>query len=1473
MFPSEIARLNRQAPPDLDEKKDHMRFLKIPPVLTLLSFICLISTGYFLRAHTHSVLPAAPDNHPPVANNDAYSRHRAGYIGYFTTNDYDPDHDPLTFSIITQPSHGTLTFDYGYVNDRPWYTPTPGFSGQDSLVYQICDPSNACATATVTITVPNQTPVAVSDSATLHNPGYLGYLTANDSDPEGDPLTFLVTTQPSHGTLSYDYGPNYPRPWYTPATGYSGPDSLVYRICDDFNACASATVTINVTNQAPVARDDRYSVTGPGYIGYFSNNDYEPDGDGLTYSIIVSPSHGTLTFDYGVPGPRPWYSPTAGYSGPDFLVYQICDTFNACSQATVNLNDDDKNAGQTSCTQRAGEPINVSNGNMYLQQLDYKVTALAGVEVVRTYNSSSMHFGLFGRGWSSAFDESVKWYSSQQLRLYLADGRAIDFTLQSGVYLPSQGDFRGQVTQNGDGSFTLTLKDGGVHQFSKPGKLLWIKDTNNNQTTLSYDTNGKLSTVTDPFGRILTLSTNANGRVTSIADTLGTVATYSYGAGNELLSVTYADNSAFQFTYDANFLLTAVTDALGNKVEAHNYDSSGRALTSEKQGGVEHYSLTYVSNTETDVTDGLGRVSKYTLDKSKSRNLVTRVDGLCGCGGNSQIQTWTYDIQLNLTSKTDALGYVTSYTYDSSGNRLTETNATGTVTYTYNTLGEMLTRTDQLNGVTTNTYDSHGNLLTAKDALNNTTTFTYDSHGQPLTITDARGKVTTFTYDTSGNLTQRTDALNHAAVFTYDVRARVTSVRNALNEMTSYEYDARGRLKKTTFPDNSFISLTYDLAGRRTKVTDARGNDTNYGYDSAYRLVAVTDALSHANSYGYDAMSNLTNVTDALSRVTNYDYDDFNRLKKITYPPATTGATRLFEAIAYDVDGNVTSRTDTASRVTSYGYDNANRLTSTTDAANETTSFQYDALSRLVLLTDAINQQYQFAYDVVGRQTSMTRAGVSMTYVYDAVGNRTQRTDYNGATTNYAYDDLNRLITISYPDTSSATYTYDALSRLASGANQNGAVSFAYDNRGRVSSTTDVWGQTVDYSYDANGNRTAMTLNGSGYATYAYDIVNRLTSLADSANLNFVYSYDAANSLTSRTAPNGVTSSYSYDGLDRLTALTHAAGPNTLIASQYTYNEANNIVSWTNASGIHGYTYDAVDRLTNATNAGSPTETYSYDAVGNRTASHLSSTYSYQPFNKLTSTSTASYGYDNNGNLTSKSDSLGAWSLSYDYENRLKQAMLPSGLIVNYKYDGLGRRIQRTTSAGANERYVYDGHDALIDLNSDWSVANTYLNDLGIDNYLRQTSLTTGVSYFLTDHLGSAAALTDGSGNIVEQDSYDSFGNSSGSTRTRYGYTGRERDSETGLYYYRARWYDPQIGRFITEDPIGFEGADFDWYVYAANDPVKFRDPEGLKIWVCSRLAHFPLFFLWANHSYLIDDRDNTSCGLSGWPNPADPYP
>ncbi len=1291
----------------------------------------------------------------------------------------------------------------------------------------------------------NLPPVANNDSYTRHGPGTIGPVLQNDSDPDNDPLTAALVTTPSHGNLSGIDGNSF---FYSPNPGsFVGTDSFTYRACDQGNACSNvATVTITVNNQAPVATGEFFPARGAIIIGPMMANDFDPDsGDQLFYSQVNGASHGTVV---GLPNP-PYpsdvqaYTPNPGYTGIDSFEYKVCDQFFSCSN-TVKvvfyvIQAGGENSGSTTCPKgvSVGKPVNISNGNMWLQQMDYSLPgAGAAIQLGRTYNSQSSTTGLFGKGWSTPYDEAIVSYDDNVKRLNAPDGRATYFAREpgsSGPFLPLTGDFHGQLSQTA-GGYTLSLKDGSVHQFNSAGKLLSVTDRNGNQTTLQYNLSGKLSSVTDPFGRVLGVLTNLSGRVISVADGTGIVADYTYGANSELLTVTYADNSGYTFAYDGNLRLTTASDKLGNILESHAYDAQGRATTSEKQGGVEHYSLSYVSATETDVTDALGHVTKFFFDTSKGRNVVTQIEGVCGCGGGgSQVHTRTYDNNLNVTQTTDGLGHPTNYTYDSVGNPLTVTDGTGTVTFTYNSFGQVLTRTDQMSGVTTNTYSTTGNLLTSKDALNNTTTFTYDSRGQLLTVTDARNKTTTFTWDTSGRLTQVRDALNNTTNLAYNSRAELVSTTNALNHTTSYEYDAAGRLKKVIYPDTNFVEFTYDLAGRRTKVRDPRGNETDFAYDAAYRLISVTDALNHATNYGYDLMSNLTSTTDALSRVTDFEYDDFNRLKKIIYPPAFAGHPRLQETITYDTAGNVTKRTDTAGRDTTYLYDSVNRLTRITNPLLQAIQFQYNARSQQTAVIDALNQQYSFVYDPLGRVTQSTRGGTSMNYTYDAVGDLSQRTDYNGAITTYVYDDLNRLTTVNYPDSTTASYGYDVLSRLTSAANQNGTVSFVYDSRNRLTSTTDVWGQTVGYSYDANGNRTELTLAGSPYTSYQYDVVNRLTTLTDSLSQSFTYGYDVVNRLTGRVAPSGVSSNFTYDDLDRLFELSHTKSPATLSINQYGYNSTNNLASWLGSAGNRSFNYDAADRLTSVLKMGG-NESYGYDALGNRTTSHLSTSYTYQGLNKLASTTSATYTYDNNGSLITKADTPGTRTFAWDSEHRLKQVTLPGGLTATHKYDALGRRIQRTTSSGGDERYVYDGQDVVADLNSSSTVTTTYVNGTGIDDHLRQTNTATGVSYFLTDHLGTTAALTDATGNVVETLGYDSFGNNTGSTRTRYTYTGRERDPDTGLLYYRARFYDPQLGRFISEDPIGFAGG-MNWYEYVGSNPVRRIDPTGLddadRIW------------------------------------------
>ncbi len=1131
-------------------------------------------------------------------------------------------------------------------------------------------------------------------------------------------------------------------------------------------------------------------------------------------------------------------------------------------------------------SKNAGEPVNVTNGNMWLLQNDYNLPGIGeNINVTRTYNSLYQATGLFGFGWTSNYDEKLYFYDDT-LTVKLSDGRHIAFIRQDNTYTnygSLVGDFFGRVVRHQDVDFDLIYKDGRIDKFDIYGKLISRIDRNGNRTILAYNSDNRLVSVTDPVGRTLNITPNVDGLTTQISDSTSVIADYEYYPYTQnLKTITYHDGSKRKFEYTnilingvTKTLLTTVKDALDNILETHQYDSGGRATTSEKSGGVEKYTLDYAHLDDavpyTTVTDANQKITKYWYDKAKGVNVVTKIQGLCGCGSGSEVTNFEYDDQLNLTKKTDALGYETVSTYDANGNRLTMTDVLGTENYTYNALGEMLTRTDRMGGVWTNTFDTKGNLLTAKDALNNTTTATYTALGQLATVKDALNQTTTLTYDAFGRLTQVKDANNKTTNYAYDARARLTGATNAINETTNYEYDLNNRLKKVIFADANFVTMNYDIAGRRTALTDARGNATNYAYDAAYRLTSMTDALNHTMSYGYDAMSNPTAQTDALGNVTNYEYDDFNRLKKTIYPAATAGAARLQESVTYDTVGNVKTRIDTAGRTTNYDYDTAQRLTKTTDALNEITQFEYNPRSQMTKVTDAANQVYQFSYDALGRQLSQTRANATMSYEYDAVGNRTKRTDYNGKITSYEYDTLNRLKKINYLTGADNTvtgdvssYNYDDLSRLTSAVNQAGTVAFTYDTRGRVKTTTDVFGHLLNYGYDANGNRNLLKLDGTTQTSYAYDAANRLTTLTDEASQNFTFGYDIANRLISKALPNGVSTSYDYDGMSRLKELKHRFQTTPLFDYQYAYNPANQIGQITEPDETRNFTYDNLDRLTGAVHAnnGELDMSYGFDAVGNRISTNSSELISnpqeitFEANNRLTQTEDGTnYDYDASGNLTAKSpfNQLDIkWAFVWDYENRMISATgsQPASLgrtiikTASYSYDALGRRVTRTDPAGSITKFTYDGMDVVMD-DDTISGITKYQNGLGIDDKLK-VSINGTAKYFITDHLGSTVGLTDASGNVSSSAIYDSFGNSTNNLSTRYQYTGREFDNFTGLQYSRARWYDAKTGRFISEDPIGFRGGDVNLYGYVWNNAGSLIDPSGLDGCSKGKCGHVP---------------------------------
>ena len=310
---------------------------------------------------------------------------------------------------------------------------------------------------------------------------------------------------------------------------------------------------------------------------------------------------------------------------------------------------------------------------------------------------------------------------------------------------------------------------------------------------------------------------------------------------------------------------------------------------------------------------------------------------------------------------------------------------------------------------------------------------------------------------------------------------------------------------------------------------------------------------------------------------------------------------------------------------------------------------------------------------------------------------------------------------------------------------------------------------------------------------------------------------------------------YSYDPASQVTNIVHqiVSSATQINQAAYAYNPVGNRTSLTDRRGSQAFGYDSLDRLTSASHPllGTP-QAFAYDAVGNRTTNGSV----VNAGNQLTADATHTYQYDDNGNLTRKTLlATGNYTqYTYDAENRLIKvedfvAGNPTPAVTStYRYDGLGRRIEKVAN-GQTKRYIYDGEDILLEYDGANVLQTRYTHGPGIDEPIAVTKA--GSTFFYhQDGLGTVTDLTDSTGATAKSYSYDAYGtivDQTGTVEQPYAYTGRELDSESGLHYYRARYYDSTMGRFSRKDPIGLSGG-INLYGYVSNNPVNLTDPFGL---------------------------------------------
>jgi len=769
-------------------------------------------------------------------------------------------------------------------------------------------------------------------------------------------------------------------------------------------------------------------------------------------------------------------------------------------------------------------------------------------------------------------------------------------------------------------------------------------------------------------------------------------------------------------------------------------------------------------------------------------------------------------------------GRYIDFTLDTAG-RVTaaKDNLGRTFTYAYDATGRLTKVTDPLNGERNYTYDSNHRLLTAKDPRNTTAvTNEYDTNGRVSKQTLADGNYFTYAYTlTSGKVTRTeiTDQRGKVRRVDFDADGRISSSVAAYGtadaQTTTFGRNGSAQLTSITDPLGRVTSLSYDSWGNRTGVTKLYGTANavtttrTFTADGA-RVASVTDALNKTSSFTYDSRANLLTATDPLNHTVTYTRDAQGR--------ALTRSDALSHTWTYTYNGaDLATVTDPLSRVTQIFTDGAGRTVAMRDPLGNVVRGEYDLLNRFTKLTDALTGTVQFGYDANGNLTSHTDQNNNTTsysynnlslrsartdsltnaesFAYGANGKISRVTDRKSQVTGITYDNLNRVsqvgfgATVSNPTTYTATvdYTYDAGNRATQIADSaNGTITRTYDGLDRLTQEQTPQG-TVSYTYDAAGRRATMTVAGQSAVTYTWDDAGRLTQMAQGSD-SITFTYDNANRRTKTTLANGVEIAYGYDNASQLTSITYSKGGTTI--------------------GDLAYTYDAGGRRTKV--SGSLAKVDLPAAVTSGV---------YNAANQLTSWAGSTFSYDLNGNLT------GDGTNTYSWDARNQLSGMSGGVSASFGYDAFGRRRTKTVGS-AQTGFLYDGVNFVQELNGSTVTANLLTG--GVDEVFQRTEGSTK-RHPVTDALGSVIGLTDGTGALATEYSFEPYGkaSSTGSADTNgQKYTGRE-DDGTGLFYYRARYYMPGCGRFVSEDPLGIN-AGANPYQYVSGNPITSTDPLGL---------------------------------------------
>ena len=1038
---------------------------------------------------------------------------------------------------------------------------------------------------------------------------------------------------------------------------------------------------------------------------------------------------------------------------------------------------------------QAGDPVTVATGFVVDEQVEFSLPGVIPLEWKRLYSSGrSKERGVFGKGgWTHTF---AQWIEEGEAvwRFRAEDGRIIYFekigprasTFHRRERLTLKVDALGHFEVE-SASSRLTrvfapLEPGG------PAVLRAIRDAYGNRIELGYEA-GRLVQVIDTAGRALRLRHDERARITRAEV---------WSASPEVKLCQWVD-----FTYEPEGELASATDVLGG-VLRYVYDGYHRMVKRTIQTGVSFH---------------------YTYDADHGRCVRTVGD------------KGIYDTELHFD--------FAKKTTNTSGNQEPRK-------YTWNAEGLVL-REETLGGEW------------ARQRA-------YDKDHYLLSEANAAGEKAQFLYDPRGNLIQRIDPVGNTTAWEVQEDRPVKRI-DPTGLVTTYAYEPNGALAQMTAPTGQTYQLSYDGRGRLAAIHGSDGLLVGFAYDAQHNIVQETDGRGAVTKYTHDPLGRPVVRCDALGRVTRVDYDRLGQPIAISFPDGSSNRAE------YDARGRMVRLIDGEGHVTTMEYAGLNALAKLVEPTGQVWSFAYDEIERIRRITNPRNETYEYHYDDAGRISEETSFhGRTLRYAYSSSGNLS-RIDYPDKTwRSFLHDPLGNLVVDESPQ-GSIKLERDQLGHLKRAvlAEYNGKVvtAFERDRLGRIVAESQ-GERTIRYEYDARGRRVGRILPNGATTHYHYDPLGALVGVEHDGHTVAVYRDLLGREVRRHVHKGGVDVLSAYDARDRLcdqhvTAPGPAGDPaaSALSRRRWSYDANGRVNAIEDARwGTTTYSHDELGQLVRA-QRGKYQEVFEYDVTGSlqNVLKELSQVDRVRPWatregNLLVETPEATYENDVQGRRTKRTDAATGRETEYfwDCRDRLREVRPGDGRRIRYTYDAFGRRVRKEIvpperlDAGkliesALEKgkgglpkvevteFLWD-EDALAAEVEGERGTRVFVHEPGTLIPMLQQEQGTVFTY-VNDHLGMPKELVDQDGRVAWAAAHSAWGRDVDTWRdplaktaieTPFRLLGQYLDQETGLCYTRFRYFDEEVGRWLSPDPIGLLGGRnlfaFDGSPISATDPL-----------------------------------------------------